>query len=165
MRCPPAPAALAAALGLLPPATAADPVRVTVVVVYATRTPVAPNPKLADLAAEVRNAEAKTTGQPPKLQGFTLADVLRESLTVGQWKSFALPEGQKLMVRVNQDKGADGRVGLTIQPPESGEITYSCVSRKFYPAVTPVQTPAGQMVVAVMAQPEADSGPPPAKGK
>jgi hypothetical protein len=123
------------------------PVRVTVVVVLASTNPGGIDPKLADLAAEVRKRE-------PQLVTFKLADSLQKSIPVGGSHTFALPDRQKLKVTINRPRDRYGRVGLTICPPELGDITYSCMCNKFFPVVTPHATPDGErLILVVMAKP------------
>jgi hypothetical protein len=138
---------LALILGAPPEPPCADPVRVTVVVVYASAKTAETDPKLATLADEVRKRD-------PKLTGFSVVTTLQKSIPPGDAHTFDLPEKQTLKVAVDRSKDKDDRIGLTITPPGLGEITYSCVCGKFFPIVTPHKTSGGeQLIVAVMGKP------------
>jgi hypothetical protein len=133
--------------GLDAPCDGAGPVRVTVVSVYASTKSTHVEAKLEALAREVRKRE-------PGLTGFRVAEARQKSLPVGKGHTFDLPDKQKLKVRIDRPKGKDGRVGLTIQPPGLGEITYTCACDKFFPVVTPHTTTTGdRLIVVVMAKP------------
>ena len=68
--------------------------------------------------------------------------------------TFDLVEKQKLAVKIDAPRGADGKIGLTITPPKLGDISYECTCGKFFPVVTPYKTEKGrQLIVAVMAKP------------
>lgn len=128
-------------------ADALHPIRVTVVVVFASTTAKGIDPKLAALAAEVQKRE-------PALIGFVLVDSQQKSLAVGGLYKFALPEKLEMPVKVHKPKDKEGRVGLTIQPPGLGEITYTCLCDKFFPVVTPhVMAKGERLIVVVMAKP------------
>lgn len=132
---------------LLAAADALHPIRVTVVVVFASTKAKEVDPKLAALAAEVQKRD-------PKLVGFVLVDSQQKSLAVGGSHTFALPEKQEMTVKVSKPKDKDGRVGMTIQPPGLGEITYTCMCDKFFPVVTPHTMSKGErLIVVVMAKP------------
>lgn len=122
-------------------------VRVTVVVVLATCANNTVDKRLDELAKEVQKRD-------PKLTGFRVAGSAGKSIPVGQGVTFGLVEKQELVVAVDRPKGEDGRVGLTIQPPELGAITYTCACDKYLPVVTPYKTKAGEtLIVLVMGKP------------
>lgn len=125
----------------------AEPVRVTVVVVFATGRNADIDPKLAGLADEVRKRD-------PKLTGFAVATTLQKSIPPGESHTFDLPDKQTLKVAVDRAKDAHDRIALTVTPPGMGDITYSCVCGKFFPIVTPHKSAAGDhLIVAVMGKP------------
>lgn len=125
----------------------AGPIRVTVVVVVATAGNKAVDPKLKDLAKEVRKRDMTLTG-------FKLVDSHAKSIPPGESAEFPLVEKQRLTVTVDGPKDGNGRVGLTIKPPELGEISYTCTCDKFFPVVTPYKTRKGEtLIVVVMAKP------------
>lgn len=123
------------------------PIRVTVVVVLASTTHDKVDPKLRELAKEVRKRDDKLTG-------FRIADSHAESIPVGESAAFKLVDKKELKVKVEKARDGTGRVGLTIQPPDVGEITYTCTCDKFFPVVTPHKTKAGEtLIVVVSAKP------------
>ncbi|MBX9623048.1 MAG: hypothetical protein K2X82_04460 [Gemmataceae bacterium] len=122
-------------------------VRVTVVAVLATAANAKVDPKLEELARAVRKRD-------PKLTGFRVAGTEAKSIPVGDGATFPLVEKQELAVTVDRPKDANGRVGLTIRPPELGDITYTCACDKYLPVVTPYKTKAGDtLIVMVMGKP------------
>lgn len=123
------------------------PVRVTVVVVLATTDKADVDPKLADLAREVQKRD-------PKLVGFKLVSSEWKSIPVGESATFPLVEKQELRVKVERPKDEQGRVCLTVRPPELGEVKYACTCDRYFPVVTPYKTAKGEtLIIAVMAKP------------
>ena len=138
---------VAAAVGRSAGCDPAAPVRVTVVVIFATSAHRTVDPKLEGLAAEVRK-------RGPDLTGFKLAETLPKDIAVGDAHTFDLPDKQTMRVAVDRPRDKDDRVGLTIGPPGVGEISYSCVCNKFLPVVTPHKLPSGErLIVAIRAAP------------
>lgn len=138
-----------AALSAGMPCLCADegPIRVTVTVVLASTTDKTIDPKLKELAAEVQKREKAFIG-------FKQFDSTGKSIAVGDSAIFELVEKQELKVTVVKSKDENGRVGLTVKPPELGEIKYCCACEKFFPIVTPYKTKKGEtLIVAVMAKP------------
>lgn len=131
-----------------PPGCAGDePVKVTVVSVLATTKNRTVDPKLIDLAKEVQKRD-------PSLTGFRVHSSEAKSIPVGKSAVFKLVEKQELKVKVERPKDENGRVSLTIAPPEVGEITYACTCDRFFPVVTPYRTVKGEtLIVIVMAKP------------
>src|SRR6266545_775257 len=121
------------------------PIRVTVTVILATTANKEIDPKLKELAAEVQKRDKSLTG-------FKLAETTGKSIAVGDSAKFALVDKQELKVKIEKSKDENGRVGLTVKPPELGEITYTCACEKFFPIVTPYKTKIGEtLIIAVMA--------------
>ena len=130
-----------------PPPAPGGAVKVTVVAVLATDANRKVDPKLAELAKEVAKRD-------PKLTGFRVARTEAKSIPVGESASYRLVDKEELAVTVDRPKDAAGRVGLTITPPELGEITYTCTCDKYLPVVTPYKTKAGEtLIVLVMGKP------------
>ena len=124
-----------------------DPVRVTVVVVLATDGHAKVDPKLADLAKQVRKRDETLTG-------FVLGPAEAKSIPVGGSHTFELVDGQELKVTVTRGKGADGKISLTIKPPGLENVTYGCACDKFFPVVTPHRTKKDEvLIIAVRAKP------------
>ena len=124
-----------------------ESVKVTVVVVLATPDGNVVDPKLRELAKQVRKRD-------PRLTGLKLLSTEVKSIPVGDSAAVPLVEKQELKVTVEGGRDAKGRISLTIKPPDLGEISYACTCEKFFPVVTPYQTKGGeQLIVAVMAAP------------
>jgi hypothetical protein len=129
------------------------PVRVTIVVILASKENNVVNPKLAALAEEVQKRD-------DKLVGFKIESVLQKSVAIGDSHTFKLLEEQNLKVTIEKPKDKTGRVGLTLKPPGLDEITYTCTCEKFFPVVTSHKTKSGeQLIIAVMAKPCTGKGP------
>lgn len=145
-------AALAAVAALLSGAVgfAADPpppVRVTVVVVLASKTSDKVHPKLTALATEVQKRHEDLTG-------FTLAAAVEKSIPVGDSHTFDLADGKSMKLTVESPKDKTGRIAVTLHPPGLDEIKYACVCDKFVPVITPHVTKAGErLILAVLAKP------------
>ena len=124
-----------------------DPVRVTVVIVLATSENDVVDPKLKDLAKEVRKRD-------PRLTGFKLVATDSRSVRVGGEVTIPLTDKQVLGVKVEKQKDAHGRISLTLDPPGMDPVTYACACDKFFPVVTPHRTKKDEvLIVAVMAKP------------
>jgi hypothetical protein len=135
----------------MPPAM--EPVRVTVVVIYASSEHADSDPRLAELAREIQKRE-------PGYTCFKLVQMLQKSIPIGESHRFALPDKQTLKVTAERPRDNDNRVCLSIEPPGFGSITYSCTCNKFLPLITPHQTADGQrLILAIMAKPCTGQGP------
>jgi hypothetical protein len=128
-------------------ANEAAPVRVTVVVVLASAENTTVDPKLKELAAEVQKRDKK-------LKGFKVLETSAKSIAVGDSAKFSLVEKQELSIKVEKPKDENGRVGMTIKPPELGEIKYTCACDKYFPIVTSYKTKSGEtLIILVMSKP------------
>ncbi len=138
------------ALASAPPCAdkpAEQPVRVTLVVILASKTDKTINPKLATLAEEVQKRDKDFTG-------FRIHQTLEKSIAIGAGHDFALPEKEKAKVTVLAGKDKDGRIELTVKLPGLDDVTYTCVCDKFFPIVTPFALKSGEtVVVAILAKP------------
>lgn len=122
-------------------------VRVTVVAILASMTSDVIDPRLEVLAREVKKRN-------PNLKGFTHASTQTRSIPIGESAQFKLIEQAIMIVRVQRQRDEENRIGLSIKPPELGEISYACTCNKFFPVVTPYKTDQGDhLIVAVMAKP------------
>jgi len=126
---------------------AESPVKVTLVVILASKTDKAINPKLATLAEEVQKRNREFTG-------FRIGATFDKSIPVGASHSFELPEEQKAKITAAAGKDKDGRIELTVNLPGLDDVTYTCVCDKFFPIVTPYKLKTGETVlVAILAKP------------
>ncbi len=147
VRCRAALGALLAVLAAAGTLVAAEPaIKVSVVAILASETDQKVDPKLKDIADEVRRLN-------PRLTGFRLAKTSCKSVTVGTRDSFDLVSDQVAVVTV-EGREADGRVRLKIAPPLLGEITYMTTCGKFLPIITRYKTDKQEMLIlAVRVQP------------
>jgi len=105
------------------------------------------NPKLRDLAREVRkNVETSS------LTGFRLGQTDSRSLNVGQKESFKLVDDAAADITVLRRYDDRQRVQLEVKVPLIGEITYETCYDKFFPIVTRYLTKneRDRLIVAVM---------------
>jgi hypothetical protein len=153
--------AVAAVAGAIPTGRGDDPdksdkpqpIRVTVVVVYATTENNVVDKKLSSLAQAVEKRH-------PELVGYRLKEVLQKSIPVDGSHEFAVAPGQAVTVAVDKPKDKNGRVGLTVTAPDGTAVSYTCVCDKFFPLVTDHKTPCGKtLVLAVGAKPCTGKGP------
>lgn len=122
-------------------------VKVSVVVILASEKDDKVERKLEDISREVRKMH-------PRLKGFRLGPLAAQALAVGEEGSFRLVEEQRASVTVQRAVDKNGRVRITISPPQMGEITYSTPCGKFLPIVTPFRTRANELLIlAVRVQP------------
>ena len=123
------------------------PVKITLVVILASKTDKTINPKLATLAQEVRKRDGDFTG-------FRIHQTLDKSIPIGASHSFELPEKQVAKVTATAGKDKDGRMELIVKLPGLDDVTYSCVCDKFFPIMTPYKLKSGETVlVAILAKP------------
>jgi len=123
------------------------PIRVTVVIVFASTKAKEIDPKLKVLAKEMQKLD-------PTLIGFIIYDSQHKSLAIGGSHTFTLPEKLEMPVTVCKPKDKDGRVGMKIEPPGVGEISYTCLCDKFLPVLTPqVMSKGERLIVVVMVKP------------
>jgi len=140
-------AALALSLAAVRADDEDEAVKVTVVVVLATDANKVVDPKLVELARQLRRRD-------PKLTGLRLVTTEVKSIPVGESATIPLVDKQELKVRVEAGKDANGRVSQTINAPDVPEFGYACKCGKFFPVVTGYQTAKGeQLVIAVMGKP------------
>jgi hypothetical protein len=136
-----------ALLFLSPGCPTDEPVRVTVVVVLATKANANVDPALVELAKQVQKRDDKLTG-------FKVHATEAKSIPVGESTVFELVDKQELKVTVTRQKDANGRIALTLKAPELEKITYGCACDRFFPIATPYRTKNGEvLIIAVMAKP------------
>ncbi len=122
-------------------------IKVTVVVVLAAEDGSEIDPRLKQIADEVRK-------QSPQLKSFKLKSMTNRSLAEAEKSSFACPDGQKIDITVTHGADMDNRVGLAVVAPAQGEIVYRTVCGKFLPIVTRYQTKDRErLILAIRVQP------------
>ena len=100
----------------------------------------------------VRSADPARHGHAA-LTGFRLGRSTTKALAAGESHRFPLVEDEVAVVLVDHLLDEEKRVGLTVKPPQAGDISYSTVCGKFFPILTRCQTKDGdRLIVAVMAK-------------
>jgi len=108
-------------------------VEVTVVVILASERCVYIDPRLKDIATELRKEE-------PSLTGFTLVSMTKLPLAAEEKGKFACVEDAFVQVVVNNCKDDNNKVCMIVTAPLQNEIKYKTVCGKFLPLVTRYQT-------------------------
>jgi hypothetical protein len=127
--------------------TRAEEVRVTVVAILASDRGNAVDKELKGIAEEIRKKE-------PTLTSFRLGQITCKSVTVGEKETFPLVGKEFASVIVKHGANEQNRVGLTVKPPQLGEITYTTCCGKFFPIVTRYQTSGKErLIIAIRVQP------------
>jgi hypothetical protein len=141
-------AALVGLAGAAP--SRAEDVQVTIVAITASDRNQNVNPKLKEIASEVKKRDASLTG-------YKLERTTSKAVNVGQKESFALVDGATADITVLQKDDSRQRVRLALKAPLVGEITYSTCYDKFFPVVTRYLTTNDRerLIVAVMVKPVA----------
>ncbi|MFO0810997.1 MAG: hypothetical protein U0746_20400 [Gemmataceae bacterium] len=130
-------------------AARAQDVRVTVVAIAASDRTTIVNPKLAEIAREVKKHD-------PSLTGFRIANTESQEFTVGQKQSFKklVDDDASADITVTAKNDTKHRVRLAVKPPSVGEIVYETGYDKFFPIVTRYTAKTGErLIVAIMVKP------------
>ena len=124
-----------------------DPVKVTLVVILASEEGNTIDPRLKDIAAEVRKLN-------PNLKSFTLKHMENKSLKPGEKVSLKGVENKTVDLVIKHGADKDNRVSLAVVAPSMGEIEYQTVCGKFLPIVTRFQTKNRErLILAIRVQP------------
>lgn len=120
----------------------------TIITVMATDKSADVDPKLKDLAREVRNRE-------PTLTGYRLGKTGHRDINVGQKEAIRLFDDKdystdvKLLAKNDSRK----RVTIEIKPPLVGAISYETCYDKFFPIVTRAVVDGERLIIAIMVKP------------
>jgi hypothetical protein len=124
-----------------------DPVKVTLVVIFASEEGNTIDKELKAVAEEVQKMN-------PNFKSFKLHTMQSKSLKPGEKVSMPIVENKKLDMLIKNGADKNNRVTLSIFPPEIGEIEYQTVCGKFLPIVTRCKTKAGERIIlAIRVQP------------
>jgi hypothetical protein len=145
------------AIFVLPFWASAQDVRVTVVTILAGDKPGDVNPKLKDLAQEVRKVE-------PNLSAFRLGKTGHRNMTVGQKESIKLFDNKDYStdVTVLAKDDTKKRVTIEVKPPMAGAIAYETAYNKFFPIVTRAVVDGERLIIAYSVKPVEKATPAPA---
>src|SRR5258708_5836506 len=108
------------------PASQAQEIKITVIVILASEKDSGVDCELKCLAQEIQKKE-------PKLKGFRLEDTVCKSLTLSKKETFKLVDKEEVTVTVRHGCDKDSRVGVVVKPPRMGEIDYTTCCGKFLP--------------------------------
>lgn len=114
-----------------PPAK--NKVAVTVVVILASEQCVHVDPRLKEIAAEVRKLD-------PNLVGFTLVNMSQQSVAAEEKAIFACVEDRNVEIVIRHCVDKNNKVCVAVTAPTQNEIVYRIVCGKFLPIVTRYQT-------------------------
>jgi hypothetical protein len=124
------------------------PIQVTVVVILATEKDDRVDPRLKDLAEELRQ------NLDPRLTGMRIVCCPSKSMLPGGCADFCLPCGQTVKVAIEEGMDRDKRVRVRVWPPMMGECSYSAACGGFLPIVTRYRTKNDELLIlAVRVQP------------
>lgn len=124
---------------------AAEPIRVTVIVVHAHTDSRKIDPRLKQFAGMVRKKH-------PEWTGFSLERVARTTVPVGLSHAVEFAEDKFVNVGVMAKKG--GQICLSLKIPGMKKVVYDCSCGKYLPLLTRLKTKGGaRIIVAVMAKP------------
>jgi len=133
--------------GLAALACPEEKVKVTVVVILASEEAGKIDPRLKHIAAEIQK-------ENPNFKSFELKNMESRSLSPKEKATFALVDKKTAQVMVKHGADKNNKVGLSVWPPDQGEIAYATVCGKFLPIVTRAQTQAKQRIIlAIRVQP------------
>lgn len=122
-------------------------VRVSVVAILASETNEQVDPRLKNVATEIRK-------KYPQLKGFRLGKMTCKEVSVNAAEPFALVADQQASVTLLKPTDKDNKVQLKVSPPTLGEITLTMDCGKFFPIMTQYQTANKEsLIIAVRVQP------------
>jgi hypothetical protein len=125
----------------------AENVQVTVLAILASDKDDVVAEKISEIADAVRSKHKQ-------LSHFALHKTSQESVGLGKSVTISLVDKVTMEVLVNEKPDSEGRITLTIKPPEMGELTYACSCGKYFPVITDYYTANKErLIIAVMAKP------------
>ncbi|MSU76650.1 MAG: hypothetical protein EXS16_01005 [Gemmataceae bacterium] len=124
-----------------------DPVKVTLVVILATDEGNTVDPRLKAIAEEIRKLN-------PNLKSFSLKSMQSKSIKPGERVSLPTVDSKKVDLVIRHGADSDNRVGISVFPPNMGEIEYRASCGKFLPIVTRYETKSKErLILAIRVQP------------
>jgi len=131
------------------PAAPAQDVRVTVLAILAGDQNKPDDPRLKDLAAEVRKQVPSLNGN-----GFRVGPTVSKDINVGQKEVIDLIPGKASAdVKVTAKNESKKSVTLEVKPPNGGAFTYETKYDKYFPYVTREVINGERLIIAVMVKP------------
>lgn len=130
-----------------PCAGADEKVQVTVLAVLATSKDAKVDPRLAGVAQKIQKKD-------PTLTGFRLSRTTAKQLAIGQPFDFPLIEKEVVSVTIDHAVDKEQRIGLTVKPPQLGQIAYTSCCGKFLLIWTDLKTKDNEsVIIAIMVEP------------
>jgi hypothetical protein len=114
--------------------------KVAVVVVLASEEGDVVDPRLKNIAEEVRKLN-------PNLKSFRVKSTTTRELPENEKASFPLADMKNVEITVRQCADKEGKTTLAVAPPEQGEIVFRLAANKYLPIVTRVQTERKERVI------------------
>jgi hypothetical protein len=136
------------------PPAANDAIRVTIVAITASDKHNNVDPRLKNLAHEVRKQHDQA------LTGYKLGETVSKPVAVGQKENFKLVDDQSADITLLQKDDTNQRIRLAVKAPLVGEITYSTCYDKFFPIITRYKTLTDRerLIVAIMVRQSGKDG-------
>jgi hypothetical protein len=140
--------AIVALFGMSAARARAQDVRVTVVTILASDKSDFIDPKLKDLAHEVKSRE-------PNLTGYRLGKTAHRDISFNQKQAIKLFDDKDFSTDVTLIGKDDTskRVEIEIKPPMIGAIRYEVAYEKFFPIVTRAVVDGERLIIAYMVKP------------
>ncbi|MBX9678971.1 MAG: hypothetical protein K2X38_09430 [Gemmataceae bacterium] len=114
--------------------------KVAVIVVFASEDGDAPDPRLKNIADEVRKLN-------PNLKSFRIKSTTIRDLPENEKATFPLVDMKSVEITVKQAMDKEGKTTLAVAPPDQGEIVFRLAANKYLPIVTRVQTERKERVI------------------
>ncbi|MFN4260949.1 MAG: hypothetical protein ACK4RK_16775 [Gemmataceae bacterium] len=124
-----------------------SPVQVCVVAILACERGNDVDPRLTDIAREVKKLETQLTS-------FRMAQRVCKSMPIGKAEHFELIDQEEISVKIRHGVNENNLVGVWVKVPGVGGITYQTKCGKFFPIITRYKTKDKErLIVAIMVRP------------
>jgi hypothetical protein len=139
------------AAAALPGSAIAQDVRVTVLTIMANDRNEVVDPKLKDVAREIRKQE-------PSLTGYRLGNTTCKKINVGQKEAIQLfgdedKKGYSADVKLLAKDDTNKKVVIEFKPPTVGAITIGITYEKYFPIITRAVVDGERLIIAIMVKP------------
>ncbi|MFO0863903.1 MAG: hypothetical protein U0744_04490 [Gemmataceae bacterium] len=114
--------------------------KVAVIVVFASEEGDSVDPRLKNIAEEVRKLN-------PNLKSFRVKSTTTRELHENVKATLPLTDAKTVEITVKQAVDKDGKTTLAVAPPDQGEIVFRLAANKYLPIVTRVQTERKERVI------------------
>jgi hypothetical protein len=122
-------------------------IKVTIVAVLASSRHQRIDPRLKELAVELKKKN-------PKWTGFEVERTLCESIKIGAKATVKIMDDYRVTVTIKGRDPDTGCVSFIVKPDTLDEFAYTCCCHKFFPVITRYDTKdKDRLVIAFMAKP------------